>query len=66
MSAAKHRSDIHTVEKYINKKTIIVGEVNTGKTVYLGKILKMFVDEGEKDLTVIDMAPESTRGIGGK
>ena len=54
------------MEEFKNKKTIIVGDVNTGKTTYLLEILDGFIDLGEKDLTVIDMAPESVKGIGGK
>ena len=54
------------MQEFRNKKTIIIGEVNTGKTAYLGKILSRFLEEGETDLTVIDMAPESVKGIGGK
>lgn len=54
------------MQKFRNKKTIIIGEVNTGKTAYLGEILNGFLEEGETDITVIDMAPESVKGIGGK
>jgi len=54
------------VQEFRNNKTIIIGEVNTGKTAYLGEILDRFLEEGETDITVIDMAPESVKGIGGK
>lgn len=54
------------VHEFKNRKTIIVGEVNTGKTVYLCEILSRFLDEGEKEIALIDMAPESVEGIGGK
>ena len=54
------------VEEFRNKKTIIIGEVNTGKTNFLLNILKGFLKEGEKEIALIDMAPESIKGIGGK
>jgi hypothetical protein len=54
------------VQQFRNKKTIIIGEVNTGKTACLGEILTRFLEEGETDITVIDMAPENVKGIGGK
>ena len=54
------------MQEFRNKKTIILGEVNTGKTAYLDEILNRFLEEGEADITVIDMAPDSVRGIGGK
>lgn len=57
---------MYTPEGFIGKKTIIVGEVNTGKTAYLNNILEEFRKAGQKDLTIIDMAPESVKGIGGK
>ena len=55
-----------SVHEFKNKKTIIVGEVNTGKTAYLSEIINGFIKEGEKDITLIDMAPEETNSIGGK
>lgn len=54
------------VDEFRNKKSIIVGEVNTGKTLYLCEILNRFLDEDEKKISLIDMAPESIKGIGGK
>jgi len=54
------------VQKYKNKRTIIIGEVNTGKTTFLYQILKGFLEEGETHLAVIDLAPESVKNIGGK
>ena len=51
---------------YINKRTLIIGEVNTGKTAYLGSILSRFLEDGQTGLTIIDMAPETAKGIGGK
>ena len=64
-SQTKHERRM-SVREFKNKKTIIVGEVNTGKTAYLSEIINEFIKEGEKDITLIDMAPEETNGIGGK
>ncbi len=55
-----------SIHEFRNKKTLIVGEVNSGKTRYMASILERFFDEGIRDLTVIDMAPISVKGIGGK
>jgi hypothetical protein len=60
-----HRS-MYSVEEFINKKTIIVGEVKTGKTAHLEDLLHRLLGSGYTDITVIDMAPALTRGIGGK
>jgi len=54
------------VEEFRNKKTIIIGEVNTGKTACLGEILDRFMEAGAREIAVIDMAPKRVKGIGGK
>jgi GTPase SAR1 family protein len=54
------------VNEFSDKKTIIIGDVNTGKTALLLEILHAFSGEGEEPVTVIDMAPETMRGVGGK
>lgn len=54
------------VDELLGKRTIITGEVNTGKTGLLRRILKDFRDQGHRDLALIDMAPTTTKGIGGK
>ena len=66
MSVHDNYRSTHTVREFRNKFTLIIGEVKTGKTVCMGEILMRFLEGGETDLTVIDMAPESTKGIGGK
>ncbi|MBL7211499.1 MAG: hypothetical protein ISS61_03850 [Desulfobacteraceae bacterium] len=52
--------------EFINKKTIIVGEINTGKTACLNRILEKLLAQGETDVSIIDMAPETIGDIGGK
>ena len=54
------------VSEFRDKKTIIIGDVNTGKTVLLLEILKAFSRQGTEAVAVIDMAPEAMKGIGGK
>ncbi len=54
------------IAKIQNRKTIIVGEVNTGKTAYSVEVLQRFKERGETEIALIDMAPESIKGIGGK
>ncbi|MEW5913342.1 MAG: hypothetical protein AB1814_12350 [Thermodesulfobacteriota bacterium] len=48
------------------RRTLIRGEVNTGKTLLLAQVLQGLLAEGEADLAVIDMAPPLTKGVGGK
>ncbi|UCH06680.1 MAG: hypothetical protein JSV55_11340 [Deltaproteobacteria bacterium] len=55
-----------SVYEYKDKKTIIVGEVKTGKTAYLSELINEFICQGEDGLVLIDMAPEQTKGVGGK
>jgi len=66
MSAQNRFRPLNGVQEFRNRKTLIIGEVNTGKTAYLAEILNRFLEGGETDLTVMDMAPESVKGIGGK
>lgn len=47
-------------------RSLIRGEVKTGKTSLLGRLLSLFLAEGFADLAVMDFAPETTRGVGGK
>lgn len=48
-----------------NYRTLILGEVRTGKTKLTQKLLEE-AETLEKDIAVIDMAPESRDGVGGK
>ena len=52
-------------ERFIGKKTLIVGEVGSGKTLLLSRFLDQLVRTGLKDrVTVIEMAP-NMEGVGG-
>jgi hypothetical protein len=51
----------------MNRRTIIVGDVNSGKTAQTLDILKLFLKAGHaKNIAIFDMAPDTIRGIGGK
>lgn len=51
---------------YLNHKTLIAGEVNSGKTERTLKILREFMECQRDSVAVLDLAPEKIRGIGGK
>ena len=54
------------VKSLLNKKTIILGEVGSGKTKLTAKIVEQLVREGcSNQITVIDMAPPKIGNIGG-
>jgi len=51
----------------LGKRTLIIGEVDSGKTALTAKILLNLVAMGlGREITVIDMAPKRTLGVGGK
>ncbi len=54
------------MEEFLGKKTLLVGEVGTGKTLFLVEFLKFLVENGySNDVTIIDMAPVRIQGVGG-
>ncbi len=58
---------MNEIEKYLKKRTLIIGEVNSGKTLETCRILQLFIDAGyTEDITVLDMSPGAVNGIGGK
>ncbi len=58
---------MEAIEEYIDRRTLIVGDVNSGKTGRTQKILQRFLRAGYgKNIAVLDLAPDSVRGIGGK
>ena len=55
------------LDRLVNRRTLILGEVNTGKTHYTEQILKAFVEAGFAHQTaVLDLAPRTVDRIGGK
>ncbi len=55
-----------SLEEYWGKKTLILGDVNSGKTRMTLEVLTLIVDQRRDEVAVLDLAPEKTRGIGGK
>ena len=54
-------------DQYIDKRTLIIGDVNTGKTDRSLEILQLLLKAGyAKKIAILDMAPGSNRGIGKK
>ncbi len=55
------------IDQYLNKRTLIVGDVNSGKTAQTFEILQMFLKKGyAKKIAILDMGTNPIRGIGGK
>ncbi|MBB1078250.1 hypothetical protein HUU62_28055 [Rhodoferax sp. 4810] len=55
------------IEHYLNRQTMIVGEVNSGKTTLTTSILERFLTAGyARQIAVLDLSPDPVRGIGGK
>lgn len=54
------------IKKFINKRTLIVGDVNSGKTQYTLSIIEEFLKNGINDIAIMDLAPETVKNIGGK
>lgn len=54
------------MKEFLGKKTLLVGDVGSGKTSFLVEFLKYLVESNySDDVTVIDMAPPRTHGVGG-
>ncbi len=59
--------NMETIDHYKNRRTIIVGDVNSGKTALTLKILNYFLKAGDAEkIAVLDLAPDKTRDVGGK
>lgn len=58
---------MENIDQYINKRTLIIGDVNTGKTERTYEILHLFLRSGyAKKMFILDLAPGSKGGIGRK
>jgi len=58
---------VETIQQYLNKCTLILGDVKSGKTARTKEILRAFIQAGYMDrIAVIDIAPDMNGGIGGK
>ncbi len=62
----KTANSVMRIDNLRGKKTLIIGEINTGKTTLTKRILELFLAAGEEDIAIIDMAPERIKNVGGK
>ncbi|MBW2148652.1 MAG: hypothetical protein JRI22_16680 [Deltaproteobacteria bacterium] len=53
-------------EALVGRRILIVGDVNTGKTHATLELARALFSAGWRDMVILDFAPETTRGIGGK
>ncbi|MEM3398745.1 MAG: hypothetical protein QW724_04495 [Nitrososphaerota archaeon] len=54
------------MKEFLGKKTLLVGDVGSGKTSFLAEFLKYLIENNySDDVTVIDIAPARIQGIGG-
>jgi len=54
------------IARFVDRRTIIVGDINSGKTRYTLDILAAFLKAGLDDIAVLDCAPAKVEGVGGK
>jgi hypothetical protein len=54
------------IKNFLNKRTVIIGDVNSGKTQYTLDIIREFLTSDISDIAILDLAPEKVREIGGK
>jgi len=54
------------LDEYWGKKTLILGDVNSGKTQMTLGVLARIIDHKRDKVAVLDFAPEKTQEIGGK
>ena len=55
------------IEHYLNRQTMIAGDVNSGKTTLTTLILEHFLNAGYgQQIAVLDLSPDPVQGIGGK
>ena len=58
---------MNKIEHYIDKRSLIIGDVKTGKTDRSLEILLLFLKAGyAKKIAILDLAPGSINGIGKK
>jgi hypothetical protein len=53
-------------EEHWGKKTLFLGDVNSGKTQRTLELLAKIIDRKSDEIAVLDLAPEKTQKIGGK
>jgi hypothetical protein len=56
-----------STQSYDGRRTLIIGDVNTGKTRLTEEVLACWVAQGRSpQIAVLDLAPETSEGIGGR
>jgi len=53
-------------DKHLAHKTLIAGEVHSGKTIFSLALLRGLRGKNPSSHIILDLAPEETRGVGGK
>ena len=54
------------MEEYLRRKTLLIGDVGSGKTIFLVEFLKFLIENSySDDVTIIDIAPSRIHGVGG-
>lgn len=55
------------IQHYLNRQTVLAGDVNSGKTSQTTSIIELFLKAGHgAQIAVLDLAPDPVHGIGGK
>lgn len=55
-----------SLDAYWGKKNLILGDVNSGKTRMTLELLTLIIHQKREEVAVLDLAPDKTRGVGGK
>lgn len=54
------------MKEFLGRKTLLTGDVGSGKTRFLVEFLKFLIENGySDDVTIIDIAPSRIHGVGG-
>ncbi|MGD9016476.1 MAG: hypothetical protein PVH30_03760 [Desulfobacterales bacterium] len=54
-------------DDYLNRRNLILGDVNAGKTLETLRIVTRWAEEGRsREISVLDLAPVAVQGIGGR
>lgn len=60
-------SNDNATQEYDGRRTLIIGDVNSGKTRLTENVLAAWTAQGRaRDITVLDLAPQTRKGIGGR
>ncbi|MFV0435999.1 MAG: hypothetical protein ACK5PS_01200 [Desulfopila sp.] len=60
-------TDRHPISRYLNRQTLIAGDVNAGKTTLTARIVAQLTEAGYgTQLAILDLAPSQIQGVGGK